>query len=183
MECNDHSGVWSAVKALHLVAKRSTGAKKILMVEGLPMIQKAYGYYRSLRHLPPATGKKPPEGPRISYEKPPFLDCPTTSALLRKPAGLMETIRIQQSLANPQKRKTLKTLLDVGDQTSDNTNVHSLLGKEVQIDPLACLRVADRNLMVLELHHLERAVLSAGAIMKRPFARRPGSAPMSGAPN
>lgn len=176
MECNDHSGVWSAVKALHIVAKRSTGAKKILMAEGLLMIQKASGYYRSLRHLPPATGKKPPEGPRISYEKPSFVDFPTAPALLRKPAGVMETLRKEESLANPRRIKRKKTLLDVGDQTNDNGNA-SLLGKEVEIDPLACLRVADRNILVLKLHYLERAVKSAGAELTRPFARRPGSAP------
>lgn len=181
MEINEHGGVWSAVRALHIIALRPTGGRKILMVEGLPMIQKAYAYYRSLRFLPPATERKPPEGPRISYSAPSLIAFPTPPALYRTPPGVMETLRKEEALANPQKTIKRKTLLDIGpDQTgaaTDDAHEYSLFGllKEDdadQIEPLAFFRVTDRNIMVLKLHYLERAVQKASTAMKAPFARK-----------
>lgn len=180
LEINEHGGVWAAVRALHLVAQRETGAKKILMAEGLPMIRKAYAYYRSLRVLPPRQPRQPPEGPRISYEKPTLLHSPTAPALWRKPPGVMESLRKQEELANPQKTIVRRTLLDmVGSDGTPNADApaFSLLGllKEDEVEPLAYLRVTDRNVMTLKLHYLERSVVSASAKMKAPFARSKSS--------
>jgi hypothetical protein len=184
MECNEHGGVWAAVRALHIVAQSPTGAKKILMVEGLPMIRQAYAYYRSLRCLPPAIGRKPPEEPRSSYSKPALLHSPVEPALFRKAPGVMESLRKEEALANPtRKQSKRKTLLDmIGDDDASeladaDQGSNSLLAllKEDEVEEIAFLRATDRNVMVLKLHYLERAVVTASSAMKRPFARARGA--------
>lgn len=175
MELNEHSGAWSAVRALNVVAKRPSGAKKILMAEGLPLIQKAHAYYRSLRGLPPKQKPKKLLEPTISYESP-SLEFPKSPALWRSAPGVMETLRIEEAKANPQQKIRRKTLLDMVGPDDEKVTLLGLLKEDEAWTKaeLAHLRVTDKNMMALQLRYLERAVESASVGWKRAFIRPQG---------